>query len=154
MKKSQKIVFIFVASGLLLSLLLHLGIMFDRIPFEQKYILYTNLFLIVVLVSVRPFTSKTSSEALNENPFKMALKVFPLWLTIGLGAILFYSVLVFINFTYINNPLADKPDMVAVLTKFNKGASAATMFFYAATFGLLNLRWKVKKVTKKEVDED
>jgi hypothetical protein len=148
LNKNQKTAFIIVGWGLALSILIHLGIMFDLIPFEPKYILYTNLFLIAPLLFTASFLKDVGSEMNTNNAFKTALKVLPLWLTIGLGVILVYSVLVFINYTYVNKPLADRPDMVRVLTKLNKGASAATMFFYAVAFGLLNLHRKVKKTAK------
>jgi hypothetical protein len=148
LNKNQKTAFIIVGWGLVLSIFIHFGIMFDLIPLEPKYILYTNLLLIAPLLFTAWFLKDVGLETHINNTFKTALKVLPLWLTIGLGVILVYSVLVFINYTYVNKPLADRPDMDKVLTKLNKGASAATMFFYAAAFGLLNLRRKVKKTAK------
>lgn len=153
LNKNQKTAFILVGLGLALSIFIHFGIMFDLIPFEPKYILYSNLFLIVLLLLATSFLKDIGLEMHTDNAFKTALKVLPLWLTIGLGVILIYSVLVFINYTYVNKPLADKSDMVSVLTKLNKGSSAATMFFYAAAVGLLSLHRRVKKAAKEEVAE-
>ena len=150
---NQKNAYILVGWGLALSILIHLGIIFDLIPFDPKYILYTNLILIIPLLVATSTLKDIGSELYIDNAFKTALRVLPLWLTIGLGVILIYSVLVFINYTYVNKPLADKPDMVRVLTKLNKGSSAATMFFYAAAFGLLNLYQRVKKTAKEEATE-
>lgn len=128
--------------------------MFDRIPFDQKNILYINLILIVGLISANAFKIDTDPKSLNENSLKVVMRVFPLWLTVGLAVILIYSAVVFINYTYFNSPLEDKPDMTKVLTKMNKGASAATMFFYAATFGFIYLKWKLKKAEKNEITEN
>lgn len=74
--------------------------------------------------------------------------MFPLCLTVGLGAILIYSAAVFVNSTYWDSPLNDRPDTIMVLTKMNKGASAATLLFYAAVFGFLNLQWKLKEAAE------
>ena len=151
LNKNQKTAFIIVGWGLALSIFIHFGIMFDLIPFEPKYILYTNLLLIAPLLFTTSILKDVGLETYINNTFKTALKVLPLWLTIGLGVILIYSALVFINYTYVNKPLADRPDMVRVLTKLNKGASAATMFFYAAAFGLLNLHREVKKTAREKI---
>ena len=150
LNKNRKTAVIIAGWGLALSIVIHFGIMFDLIPLEPKYILYTNLLLIAPLLFTTSILKDVGSETYINNTFKTALKVLPLWLTIGLGVILIYSALVFINYTYVNNPLADRPDMVMALTKLNKGASAVTMFFYAATFGLLNLHRRVKKTAKGE----
>jgi magnesium-transporting ATPase (P-type) len=147
---NQKTMLMFVGAGLGLSILMHFCVFFGRIPFEQKYVLYIHAFMVFLLWPAFSFSRDPDSEVIISNPFKTAFLLFPLWLTLGLGLVLVYSALMFINYTYINDPLSHRPDIDKVAGTLSKGSSAATMFFYAAAFGLLNLHWRVKKAIEEE----
>ena len=145
MNQKTKLAFLLVGSLLIFSVLFHVALMCGKVPFESKYVMYFHLFLLSILWPSASLAKDSKQDVVIENTFQTALKVFPLWLTIILGAILLYSAAVFINYTYFDSPMAAKPDMPLMLDKFAKGSSAATMFFYAGVFGLMNLKWRVKK---------
>ncbi len=145
MNQKTKLAFLIVGSLLIFSVLFHIVLMYGSVSFDQKYVLYIHLFLILILWPSASLAKDSDKDVIIENTFKTALKVFPLWMTIVLGVILLYSAVVFINYTYFDSPISAKQDLPLMLDKFAKGSSAATMFFYAGVFSLMNLHWRVKK---------
>jgi len=139
-----KFAFVLIGSGLLLSIFFHAAIMLDLISLEHKYILYINLALILLLAPGMSISRKFGEDVNVENFWETMMKIFPIWLKLVLGIILAYGIIVFINFTYINSAFTNRGDMSAMLAKLNKGASAATIIFYAVQFLLLNLYWRLK----------
>lgn len=145
MDPKTKLSFILVGSLLIFCVLFHIVLMYGVVPLEKKYVLYANFFLIIILWPFASLSKDNDHNIVIENTFKTAFRVFPLWLSLSLGAILLYSAIMFVNYTYFDSPIAAKPDMPLVLDKLAKGSSAATTFFYAAVFGLMNLKWRVKR---------
>jgi hypothetical protein len=118
--------------------------MLSLVDLEHKYILYINLGLIFLLAPGMSLSRKFGEDVNVENFWETILKIFPIWLKFVIGAILVYGIIMFINFTYIDSAFNCRGDMPAMLTKLNKGASAATIVFYTAQFSLINLYWRLK----------
>jgi len=145
MVQRTKLSFTLVGSLLIVSVLFHIVLMRGAVPFDQKYVLYANLFLLLILWPSASLLRDHDHNIVIEDTFKTAFKVLPLWMIIVLGSILLYSAVVFVNFTYFDSPTAAGRNSPVVLDKLAKGSSAATMFFYAAVFGLMNLKWRAKR---------
>jgi hypothetical protein len=144
--KQLILAFYWLGAGMIISFLFNLGVMHDVFGIEPKYLLYINVALTLAMYPGLMIAQRFGRDIVVEDTFKTAWKVLPRWLFVGLVAVLIYCVLVFVRFTYVDPPLADKTDMNRVVRKFNLGGTAATLFFYTAQFGLLNLHWRVKQM--------
>ena len=150
MIRNERHSILFVGAGLVFCILFHFALLLDWVPFNPKYVLYFNFALVLVLWPVSSLANKMQTFKEIQRPFYTAWKIFPLWLSIGLGAIVVYTIVMFIYFHYMGEGIVDRSDMNKTLLKMNKSVSVGTMFFYAAVFGLLNLQWRVKQATEED----
>lgn len=146
MEKRLKIALTLISFGLFISIIFHLGVMFDLIGLKPKYLLCINAGLFLFMLPGASLRKKYGQDIVVENCIKSAMKIFPFWLKTGIVILAGYGVVVFINFMCLRSPAVNQTDISSALVNMNKGASAATMLFYMAEFSLLNLYWRVKRV--------
>lgn len=145
MSGKVKFAFWWLGTGMVVTFLLNLGVMHAIFTIDPKYVLHINLGLIFAMWPGMVIAHTFGRDIVVEETFRTAWKLLPKWLFVVLVSILVYCVIVFVRFTYVAPPSAGTRDTDRVVKKMNLGGTAATLFFYTAQFGLLNLHLQVKK---------